>query len=111
MSTKPPASVVESPTESLEKLAYNVVAEIATEEPNDRNRLGYCLWGWLSERRGTLLQAVRAAGTRSPLTAEEIFNIIHKRLEEKGVKISGTFYMNSLKILVFLNNGQPIFLL
>ena len=88
MSTKPPASLVESPSDSLEKLAYAVVAEIPTEEPNDRNRLGYCLWGWLSERRGTLLQAVRAAGTRSPLTAEEIFNIIHKRLEERGIKLS-----------------------
>jgi hypothetical protein len=88
MSTKPPASIVESPAESLEKLAYNVVAEIPTEEPNDRNRLGYCVWGWLSERRGTLLQTVRAAGTRSPLTSEEIYEIIHKRLEEKGIKLS-----------------------
>jgi hypothetical protein len=88
MSTKPPASIVESPAESLERLAYSVVAEIPTEEPNDRNRLGYCVWGWLSERRGTLLQAVRAAGTRSPLTSEEIFEIIRKRLEEKGIKLS-----------------------
>ena len=77
MSTKPPASIVESPAGSLEKLAYNIVAEIPTEEPNDRNRLGYCLWGWLSERRGTLLQAIRAAGVRSSLTSEDIYNIIH----------------------------------
>jgi hypothetical protein len=88
MSTKPPASVVESPVESLEKLAYNVVAEIPTEEPNDRNRLGYCLWGWLSERRGTLLQTIRAAGARSSLTSEEIFEIIRKQLEEKGINVS-----------------------
>jgi hypothetical protein len=87
MSTKPPASVVESPAESLEKLVYNVVAEIPTEEPNDRNRLAYCLWGWLSERQGTLLQTICAAGTRSSLTSEEIFDIIYKRLEEKGIKI------------------------
>jgi hypothetical protein len=88
MSTKPPASVIESPPESLEKLAYAIVAEIPTEEPNDRNRLGYSLWGWLNERRGTLLQTIRAAGTRSSLTSEEIFNIIQKRLEEKGIKAS-----------------------
>ena len=88
MSTKPAASVIESPTESLEKLAYNVVAEIATEEPNDRNRLGYCLWGWLSERRGTLLQTICAAGVRSSSTSEEICDIIQKRLEEKGIKVS-----------------------
>jgi len=88
MSTKPPASIVESPAESLEKLAYSVVAEIPTQEPNDRNRLGYCLWGWLSERRGTLLQTISAAGIRSSLTSEEIFNIIRNRLEEKGIKVS-----------------------
>jgi hypothetical protein len=87
MSTKPPASVIESPAESLEKLAYNVIAEIPTEEPNDRNRLGYSLWGWLKERRGTLLQAICAAGIRSPLTPEEIFEIVRKRLEEKGINL------------------------
>jgi hypothetical protein len=86
MSTKPPASVVEFPAESLEKLAYSVAAEIPTEEPNDGNRLGYCLWGWLSERRGTLLQTVSAAGARSSLTPAEIVAIIGKRLEEKGIK-------------------------
>ena len=88
MSTKLPASIAESPKESLEMLAYSVVAEIPTEEPNDRNRLGYCLWGWLSERRGTLLQAICAAGTRSSLTSEEIFDIIRKQLEEKRIKVS-----------------------
>ena len=88
MSTKPPASVVESPAESLEKLAYSIVADIPAEEPNDRNRLGYCLWGWLNERRGTLLQTIRAAGTRSPLSPEEILDTIQKRLVEKGIKVS-----------------------
>jgi len=88
MSTKSPLSIIESPAESLEKLAYSVVAEIPTEEPNDRNRLGYCLWGWLSERRGTLLQTVKAAGVRSSLTSAEMVAIIEKRLEDKGIKVS-----------------------
>jgi hypothetical protein len=88
MSTKPPSSVAEFPKESLEKLAYKIASEIPAQEPNDNNRLGYCLWGWLSERRGTLLQAVRAAGTRSTLTYEEIHKIISKKLEENGIKAS-----------------------
>jgi hypothetical protein len=88
MSTKPPAPVVEFPPDSLEKIAYNAVAEIPTEELNDRNRLGYCLWGWLSERRGTLMQTINASGVRSSLTHAEIFAIIQKRLEEKGIKVS-----------------------
>ena len=86
MTTKPPSTVVEFPAESLEKIAYNIAAEVPVQEPNDGNRLGYCLWGWLSERRGTLRQAINAAGTRSTLTNEEILGIVSKRLEEKGIK-------------------------
>jgi hypothetical protein len=88
MTTKPPSSVTGFPEESLEKLAYKIASEIPAQEPNDNNRLGYCLWGWLSERRGTLLQAVRAAGTRSTLSDEEILKIISKKLEEKGIKVT-----------------------
>lgn len=88
MSTKSPSSINEYPADSLEKLAYSIVAEISTQEPNDRNRLGYCLWAWLSERRGTLKQAIRAAGARSTLTIDEILHIIIKRLEEKDIKTS-----------------------
>jgi hypothetical protein len=88
MSTKPPSSIVEFPAESLEKIAYSIATEIPVQEPNDGNRLGYCLWGWLSERRGTLLQAICAAAARSTLTNEEILKVIRKSLEAKGIKAS-----------------------
>ena len=88
MTTKPPSSIVEFSAESLEKTAYSIAAEIPAQEPNDNNRLGYCLWGWLSERRGSLLQVIHAAGARTKLTDEEILSIISKRLEEKGIKFS-----------------------
>ncbi len=88
MSTKPPSSVSEYAKDSLEKLAYSIVAEIPTQEPNDKNRLGYCLWAWLNERRGTLRQAISAAGARSSLTTDEILAFISKRLEEKSIAIS-----------------------
>ena len=88
MTTKPPSMVAAFPSDSLEKIAYAVVADIPAEEANDRNRLGYCLWGWLSERRGTLLQSIRSAGVRSTLTPEEICERIRKPLEERGIKIS-----------------------
>ena len=88
MTTKPPSSVIEFPIESLEKLAYNIASDIPVQESNDANRLGYCLWGWLNERRGTLMQAIHAAGVRSPLTREEIHAIISKRLSEKGITVS-----------------------
>ena len=87
MTTKPPSSIVEFPTESLEKIAYSIAAEIPAQEPNDNNRLGYCLWGWLSERRGSLLQTIHAAAVRTKLSDEEILAVISKRLEEKGIKL------------------------
>jgi len=88
MSTKPPSPVAEFPADSLEKIAYAVVADIPAEEVNDRNRLGYCLWGWLSERHGTLLQTVRSAGVRSTLAPEEIVTRIQQQLEKRGISVS-----------------------
>jgi hypothetical protein len=87
MTTKPPSTTIEFSADSLEKLAYSIASEIPAQEPNDNNRLGYCLWGWLSEHRGTLLQAVHAAGTRTNLSEEEISAIIRKKLEDKGIKV------------------------
>ncbi len=88
MTTKAPASILESSSESLEKIAYGIVADIPTQEPNDRNRLGYCLWAWLTEHRGSLEQVVHASGVRSSLSNEDIVGIIRKKLEEKGTKVS-----------------------
>jgi hypothetical protein len=88
MTTKSPSLIVQFPTDSPEKIAYIIAAEIPVQEPNDSNRLGYCLWGWLKERRGTLLQAIQAAGARSPLTHKEILEMISARLEEKGIRVS-----------------------
>jgi hypothetical protein len=87
MTTKPPASIIEFSAESLEKLAYSVAFEIPAQEPNDNNRLGYCLWGWLSERRGSLLQAIHAAGVRTRMSEEEILAVLSKRLQEKGIEL------------------------
>jgi hypothetical protein len=70
MATKPPPPIAEFPAESLEKLAYTLVADIPTREPNDRNRLGYNLWAWLADRKGTL----------------EVVKLLNQRLEEKGIK-------------------------
>ncbi|MBI3585828.1 MAG: hypothetical protein HY088_01700 [Ignavibacteriales bacterium] len=87
MSTKLPSSVVESPSESLEKFAYSLVADIATQEPNDRHRLGYHVWLWLLERKGTLEQAVQVSSARTQLPLGEVYKILAKRIEEKGIKL------------------------
>jgi hypothetical protein len=87
MTTKHPCAISQASPDSLEKFAYCVASLVPAREPNDNNRLGYCLWGWLSERRGTLFQAIRAAGVRSTLTDQEILKIISARLEENGIRI------------------------
>jgi len=85
MTTKPPPTVAEYPSESIEKLAYSVVSDIATREMNDRNRLGYHVWIWLKERKGSLEQAVKNSGSRTELPLGDVCKIIAKRLEEKGI--------------------------
>jgi len=85
MATKPPSAVNAAPPDSLEKVAYALVEEIPTQEMNDRNRLGYCLWIWLREGKGSLRQAIVNAGTRSEMTTDEITSIITKRMTEKGI--------------------------
>ncbi|MBI4417898.1 MAG: hypothetical protein HY563_03910 [Ignavibacteriales bacterium] len=85
MATKPPPAVEEFSPETLEKLAYSVVADIETMEPNDRNRLGYCVWTYLKDRKGTLEDAVRAAGSRTAMSEAEVIELIRKRLKEKGL--------------------------
>ena len=86
MSTKPPPSVSEFSPGSLEKIAYSIVAEIEAREPNDRNRLGFNLWAWLRERKGTLEEVVHAAGSRTRLDHDQIVALIRKRLKEKGIQ-------------------------
>ncbi len=87
MTTKAPSPIAEFPADSLEKIAYDSVADIATQEPNDRNRLGYCIWGWLRERRGTLEEAITNSGVRTSVSIPEILAIASKRLEARGIKL------------------------
>jgi hypothetical protein len=87
MATKPPPGVAEFSQDTIEKLAYSVVADIPTMEPNDRNRLGYHIWAWLRERQGTLQQAVKTSGARTEIPLEEVYEQVKARLVEKGVKV------------------------
>ncbi len=87
MTTKAPSSVSEFPAESLENIAYSSVAEIPTQEPNDRNRLGFCIWAWLRDRQGTLEEAIRNSGSRTPMSYSEVYAIVSKSLQARGVTL------------------------
>jgi len=87
MTTKAPAGVAEFSTDSLEKIAYDAVVDIPTQEPNDRNRLGFCVWAWLRDRNGTLEQAIRNSGSRTHIQYSEVFTMVSNRLRDRGIKL------------------------
>ena len=87
MATKPPPSIEDFGPETLEKIAYSAAAAVEGREPNDRNRLGYNVWIWLKERKGTLEEAIRAAGARTTLDDKQVLEIVKKGLAERGVKV------------------------
>ncbi len=86
MTTKPPPPVDPSPPEALEKVAYSSVESIPTEEPNDRNRLGYHIWRWLSSGVGSLEDAVAESGSRLQISRGEAVTIIREELKKRGIQ-------------------------
>ena len=88
MATKPPSTIEEFSAETLEQIAFSVVVGIEVREPNDRNRLGYNLWAWLKDRKGTLEQTIRAAGARTNVDEKQILETIKKGLQERGIKVT-----------------------
>lgn len=86
MTTKAPSSVAEFLEDSLEKIAYKSVQEVPTQEPNDRYRLGYHVWAWLKERKGTLKDALRVSGSRILVSDEEAVKSIETFLNSKGIQ-------------------------
>jgi hypothetical protein len=63
------------------------VADIPAQEPNDLNRLGYNVWIWLKDRKGTLQQAVRAAGSRTHIPFEEVVARVRSKLQAQGISL------------------------
>ena len=87
MSTKAPSAIAEFPADTIEKIAYTSVSTIPTEEPNDRNRLGYHVWRWLNQQQGTLEQAIAESGARLHIPRPEALKIISESLQKQGVKL------------------------
>ncbi len=87
MTTVPPPKVKEFDPSTNEKMAYNSVKTIPTREPNDQYRLGFCVWQWLTEKQGTLEQAVRNSGSRILIPEQEALNTIKQELKKAGVRV------------------------
>ena len=85
MTTKAPSAVREFSPESLEKIAYASVSTIPTEEPNDRNRLGYHIFRWIVSKQGTIEEAIMASGSRLHISLKEAVRIIRENLQKSGI--------------------------
>lgn len=84
MTTKPPSPVKNAVPDTLEKIAYASVSGIPTVEPHDQDRLGYCVWRWLKDRRDPLEIVVKTAGARMLISEEEAIARIKQSLAAQG---------------------------
>ena len=87
MSTKAPAKIKEFSPESLEKIAYNSVKNVPVVEPNDAHRMGYHIWIWLKDKKGTLENAVKESEARLLVPPKEAVKIVRDALKSQGVSI------------------------
>ncbi len=86
MATIAPPTVKEFDASSLEKIAYESVKTIPTKEQNDQYRLGYHVWNYLKDRKGTLEQAIKRSGSRILISEKETLSIIEQELKKAGVE-------------------------
>jgi hypothetical protein len=87
MTTKTPSKVRTAPDGSLEQIAYASVAGIPTVEPHDQDRLGYCVYLWMTQRRDPLDLVVKNAGARLLISDEEALRRIQQQLTSRGVQL------------------------
>ena len=85
MTTKAPAAVQEFSADALERIAYGSVSSIPTREPNDRNRLGYHIWRWLTKKQGTLEGAIAESGARLLVSREDAAKTIREALASHNI--------------------------
>lgn len=82
MATIAPSTVKLFDDASLEKIAYGSVQSIPTKEMNDQYRLGYHVWNYLKEKRGSVAEAVKQSGSRILIPEKEAVAIIEAALKK-----------------------------
>lgn len=85
MTTIAPPKVKEFDASTIEKIAYSSVKNVPTREPNDQYRLGYNIWMFLTEKRGSVELAVRNSGSRLLIPEQDAIATIKQELKKAGV--------------------------
>ena len=73
------------PDTSVEKIVYAAVEEVATREPNDRERLAYTVLRWLENKDCTLEDAIRHSRIRLDIPVSQTVEVIRRNLGNKGI--------------------------
>lgn len=87
MTTKAPSPVKPGPADSLASIAYGAVSGIPVSEPHDRDRLGYNIWHWLTNRKDPLEIVVQTTMARLEIPEAEAVQRIKSALQAKGIAI------------------------
>ncbi len=83
------APVVQSKTDQeIASLAYASVADIPAREMNDRNRLGFHIYLYLTGNIDTVLEAVRESRSRLDVSSADAAATILAALRAQGVDAS-----------------------
>ncbi len=81
-----PVPVVQSKTDSeIAALAYASVADIPTQEMNDRNRLGFHVYLYLTGNIDSVMDAVREARCRLHVSTGQAADTIRTALKAQGI--------------------------
>ncbi|MFZ4621248.1 MAG: hypothetical protein ACOYNS_11875 [Bacteroidota bacterium] len=83
MTTIAPSAVRMFDAATLEKIAYESVKSVPTKEQNDQYRLGYHVWNYLKEQKGSILEAVKQSNARILVSEKEAVDIIESALKGK----------------------------
>ncbi len=86
MTTRQPSGVKVFPDNTIEKIAYRSVETLPVREPNDRARLGYHVWQFLTGKIPTLQEAIAVASARLLISETEAGIIISQKLQESGIQ-------------------------
>jgi hypothetical protein len=82
-----PTPIKSFPEDSLEHKAYAAADGVPVLEDNDRVRLGYHIWLYLTKEISTLTEAVHVAQARSELSEKEQFAIVADALRAQGFTV------------------------
>jgi hypothetical protein len=83
-------AIKQYPQDSIEHKAYACIEDIAFTEFNDKNRLGYHVFLFLTKEITTLKEAIHVAQARMAISEEEAHTVILAKLRALGLEANAS---------------------